>query len=264
MPIVTIAGYDGGTGASPLTSIKHAGSPWESAGRAPDPGAPTACAVASRSQADGGMRTGRDVVVAALLGADEIGFAHRTADCRGCIMMRKCHLNTCPVGAVTQDPDLRKRFTGKPEHVILFLLRRRRGAPADGDARFRTFQEMIGQMDRLDMRRAINHWKAHVLDYSRLLTKPCRRGRYGVLFTGPGSRHRQGARQQADRARRTGIGKKVKKVGSISTSERQPHVPAPCSPGVSPNGTGCRLPEDTIKDQRQAAGQSFGAWLAWV
>jgi glutamate synthase (NADPH/NADH) large chain len=116
---VTIAGYDGGTGASPLTSTKHAGSPWE-IGLAETHQTLVLNRLRSRIavQADGGMRTGRDVVVAALLGADEIGFATAPLIAEGCIMMRKCHLNTCPVGVATQDPELRKRFTGKPEHVI--------------------------------------------------------------------------------------------------------------------------------------------------
>ena len=124
-------------------------------------------------QADGGMRTGRDVVVAALLGADELGFSTAPLIAEGCIMMRKCHLNTCPVGVATQDPELRKRFTGKPEHVInyfFFVAEEVRQLMAK--LGFRTFDDMIGQMDRLDMRKAIDHWKARGLDYSRLLTKP--------------------------------------------------------------------------------------------
>jgi glutamate synthase (NADPH) large chain len=171
---VTIAGYDGGTGASPLTSIKHAGSPWE-IGLAETHQTLVINRLRTRIavQADGGMRTGRDVVVAALLGADEIGFATAPLIAEGCIMMRKCHLNTCPVGVATQDPELRKRFTGKPEHVInYFFFVAEEVRQLMSRLGFRTFNEMIGQMDRLDMRRAIQHWKAHGLDYSRLLTKP--------------------------------------------------------------------------------------------
>ena len=188
---VTIAGYDGGTGASPLTSIKHAGSPWE-IGLAETHQTLVLNRLRSRIavQADGGMRTGRDVVVAALLGADEIGFATAPLIAEGCIMMRKCHLNTCPVGVATQDPELRKRFTGKPEHVInyfFFVAEEVRALMAR--LGFRTFDEMIGQMDRLDMRKAINHWKAHGLDYSRLLQQTDRRrGRYPVLLRESGSR----------------------------------------------------------------------------
>ena len=124
-------------------------------------------------QADGGMRTGRDVVVAALLGADEMGFATAPLIVEGCIMMRKCHLNTCPVGVATQDPELRKRFTGKPEHVInyfFFVAEEVRQLMAQ--LGFRTFNEMVGQMDRLDMRKAIDHWKARGLDYTGMLTAP--------------------------------------------------------------------------------------------
>ena len=171
---VTIAGYDGGTGASPLTSIKHAGSPWE-IGLAETHQTLVLNNLRSRIvvQVDGGMRTGRDVVIGALLGADEFGFATAPLIVEGCIMMRKCHLNTCPVGVATQDPELRKRFTGKPEHVVnyfFFVAEEIRQLMAQMG--YRKFDEMIGQMDRLNMRKAINHWKAEGLDYSRLLHKP--------------------------------------------------------------------------------------------
>ncbi|MES9991852.1 MAG: glutamate synthase large subunit [Candidatus Thiodiazotropha sp.] len=171
---VTISGYDGGTGASPLTSIKHAGSPWE-IGLAETHQTLVLNKLRGRIavQADGGMRTGRDVVVAALLGADEIGFATAPLIAEGCLMMRKCHLNTCPVGIATQDPELRKRFTGEPEHVInyfFFVAEEARRLMAE--LGFRSWNEMVGQSDRLDMRKAINHWKAKGLDYSRLLKKP--------------------------------------------------------------------------------------------
>ncbi|MCU7929833.1 MAG: glutamate synthase large subunit [Candidatus Thiodiazotropha sp. (ex Codakia rugifera)] len=171
---VTISGYDGGTGASPLTSIKHAGSPWE-IGLAETHQTLVLNKLRGRIavQADGGMRTGRDVVIAALLGADEIGFATAPLIAEGCLMMRKCHLNTCPVGIATQDPELRKRFTGEPEHVINYFFfvaeEARKLMAALG---FRSWSEMVGQSDRLDMRKAISHWKAEGLDYSRLLRKP--------------------------------------------------------------------------------------------
>ena len=171
---VTISGYDGGTGASPLTSIKHAGSPWE-IGLAETHQTLVLNQLRGRIavQVDGGMRTGRDVVVGALLGADEFGFATAPLIVEGCLMMRKCHLNTCPVGVATQDPELRKRFTGKPEHVVnyfFFVAEEVRKLMAK--LGFRTFNEMIGQSDRLDMRKAIDHWKAKGLDFSRLLAKP--------------------------------------------------------------------------------------------
>ena len=171
---VTIAGYDGGTGASPLTSIKHAGSPWE-IGLAETHQTLVLNGLRSRIsvQVDGGMRTGRDVVIGALLGADEFGFATAPLIVEGCLMMRKCHLNTCPVGVATQDPELRKRFTGKPEHVVnyfFFVAEEIRQLMAQMG--YRKFDEMIGQMDRLNMNKAVNHWKAQGLDYSRLLQKP--------------------------------------------------------------------------------------------
>ncbi|HIO14591.1 MAG TPA: glutamate synthase subunit alpha, partial [Chromatiales bacterium] len=171
---VTIAGYDGGTGASPLTSIKHAGSPWE-IGLAETHQTLVLNKLRSRIsvQVDGGLRTGRDVVIGALLGADEFGFATAPLIVEGCIMMRKCHLNTCPVGIATQDPELRKKFTGKPEHVInyLFMVAEEiRGLMSQ--LGFRNFNEMIGQSDRLNMRNAIDHWKAQGLDFSRVLHKP--------------------------------------------------------------------------------------------
>jgi len=171
---VTIAGYDGGTGASPQTSIKHAGSPWE-IGLAETHQTLVLNNLRGRIsvQADGGMRTGRDVVIGALLGADEFGFATAPLIVEGCIMMRKCHLNTCPVGVATQDPELRKRFTGQPEHVVnYFFFVAEEIRQLMSQLGFRNFDEMIGQMDRLDIRKAIDHWKAHGLDYSRILHKP--------------------------------------------------------------------------------------------
>ncbi len=171
---VTIAGFEGGTGASPLTSIKHAGSPWE-IGLAETHQTLVANRLRSRIavQVDGGIRTGRDVVIGALLGADEFGFSTAPLIAAGCIMMRKCHLNTCPVGVATQDPVLRKRFTGQPEHVINFFFfvaeEVRELMAAMG---YRTFGEMIGQMQMLDQRKVIEHWKAKGLDFSKLFTKP--------------------------------------------------------------------------------------------
>ncbi|WP_089728002.1 glutamate synthase large subunit [Candidatus Thiosymbion oneisti] len=171
---VTIAGYDGGTGASPLTSIKHAGSPWE-IGLAETHQTLVLNRLRGRIavQVDGGMRTGRDVAIALLLGADEIGFSTAPLIVSGCLMMRKCHLNTCPVGLATQDPELRKKFTGKPEHVVnyfFFVAEEVRRIMAR--LGFRTANDMIGQTDRLAMRRAIDHWKAKGLDFTKLLTKP--------------------------------------------------------------------------------------------
>ena len=156
-------------GASPLTSLTHAGSPWE-IGLAETQQTLVLNGLRGRIavQVDGGLRTGRDVVVGALLGADEFGFATAPLIAAGCIMMRKCHLNTCPVGVATQDPVLRKRFTGTPEHVInffFFIAEEVREMMAQ--LGFRTFNEMIGRVDRLDTRTAVEHWKAKGVDLSR-------------------------------------------------------------------------------------------------
>ena len=168
---VTISGFEGGTGASPLTSLTHAGSPWE-IGLAETQQTLVLNGLRGRIavQVDGGLRTGRDVVIGALLGADEFGFSTAPLIAAGCIMMRKCHLNTCPVGIATQDPVLRKRFTGQPEHVInFFFFVAEEVRELMAKLGFRTFNEMIGRVEQLDMRRAIDHWKAKGVDLSRIL-----------------------------------------------------------------------------------------------
>ncbi|EPY02917.1 glutamate synthase large subunit [Magnetospirillum fulvum] len=167
---ITISGFDGGTGASPLTSIKHAGSPWE-IGLAETHQTLVLNRLRGRVsvQCDGGLRTGRDVVIAALLGADEFGFATAPLIAAGCIMMRKCHLNTCPVGVATQDPELRKRFVGQPEHVInyfFFVAEEVRELMASLGVR--KLEELTGRSDLLDARAAIDHWKAKGLDFAKL------------------------------------------------------------------------------------------------
>ncbi len=168
---VTISGFEGGTGASPITSVQSAGSPWE-IGLAETHETLVRNRLRGRIavQVDGGFRTGRDVVIGALLGADEFGIATAALVSAGCIMMRKCHLNTCPVGIATQDPELRKLFTGQPDHVInyfTFVANEVRELMAA--LGFRTFDDMIGQRDKLQMRGAIEHWKAHQLDLSKIL-----------------------------------------------------------------------------------------------
>ena len=168
---VTISGFEGGTGASPLSSIKYAGNPWE-LGLAETQQVLLLNDLRSRIrvQTDGKLQTGRDVVIAALLGAEEFGFATMPLISMGCIMMRKCHLNTCPVGIATQDPVLRARFTGAPEHIInyfFFVAEELREIMAG--LGFRTVQEMIGRVGRLDVRPAVEHWKASGLDLSRIL-----------------------------------------------------------------------------------------------
>jgi glutamate synthase (NADPH/NADH) large chain len=171
---VVIAGHDGGTGASPWSSIKHAGSPWE-IGLAETQQTLVLNRLRSRIrvQTDGQMKTGRDVAIGALLGADEFGFATAPLVVEGCIMMRKCHLNTCPVGVATQDPVLRQKFSGKPEHVVnyfFFIAEEVRQIMAQ--LGIRKFDDLIGRADLLDMKKGIEHWKASGLDFSRLLAQP--------------------------------------------------------------------------------------------
>ena len=171
---ITVAGYDGGTGASPMTSIKHAGSPWEM-GLAETHQTLVLNGLRSRValQVDGGLRTGRDVIIGALLGADEYGFSTAPLIAAGCIMMRKCHLNTCPVGVATQDPVLRKRFKGTPEHVInyfFFVAEEVRQLLAEMG--FRKIEEIVGRSDLLEKEALVEHWKAKGLDFSRLFFKP--------------------------------------------------------------------------------------------
>jgi len=167
---VVIAGHDGGTGASPISSIKHAGTPWE-LGLAETQQTLVLNRLRSRIrvQADGQMKTGRDVVIGALLGADEFGFATAPLVAEGCIMMRKCHLNTCPVGIATQDPELRKKFQGKPEHVVnFFFFVAEEVREIMAQLGIRTFDALIGRTDLLDMRAGIDHWKAQGLDFQRV------------------------------------------------------------------------------------------------
>ena len=171
---IVVAGHDGGTGASPISSIKHAGTPWE-LGLAETQQTLVLNQLRGRVvvQVDGQMKTGRDVLIGALLGADEFGFATAPLVVEGCIMMRKCHLNTCPVGVATQDPELRKRFTGQPEHVVnyfFFVAEEVRELMASiGIAKF---DDLIGRADLLDMQAGIDHWKINGLDFSKIFHLP--------------------------------------------------------------------------------------------
>ncbi len=172
--VVLISGHDGGTGASPLTSIKHAGVPWE-LGLAEAHQVLMLNDLRSRIavEVDGQLKTGRDVVIGALLGAEEFGFATAPLVALGCVMMRVCHLNTCPVGIATQDPELRKRFAGDPAHVVNFMqFVAREVREHMALLGFRTVEEMVGRVDRIEMRPAIEHWKARNLDFSRILHVP--------------------------------------------------------------------------------------------
>ena len=171
---VTIAGHDGGTGASPWSSIKHAGTPWE-LGLAETQQTLVLNRLRGRIavQVDGQMKTGRDVVIGAILGADEFGFATAPLVVEGCIMMRKCHLNTCPVGVATQDPVLRRKFEGKPEHVVNYFFHVAEEArELMAQLGIRTINDLIGHTELLDTSKGIEHWKAKGLDFSRIFAMP--------------------------------------------------------------------------------------------
>ncbi|MDP3869071.1 glutamate synthase large subunit [Phenylobacterium sp.] len=263
---ITISGFEGGTGASPLTSLTHAGSPWE-IGLAETQqtlllnGLRTRVAV----QADGGLRTGRDVAVAALLGADEFGFATAPLIAAGCIMMRKCHLNTCPVGVATQDPILRARFTGQPEHVInyfFFVAEELREIMAQ--LGFRTMNEMIGQVDRLDMREAVDHWKASGVDLSKILHE-VQPGEPKGLWNQDRQDHGLGKALDntliADA--KDALANRTPMRGEYPIKNINRTVGAMLSGEVARAYGHAGLPEDTISlTFHGAAGQSFGAFAA--
>ena len=262
---VVIAGHDGGTGASPWSSIKHAGSPWE-IGLAETQQTLVLNRLRGRIrvQADGQMKTGRDVAIGALLGADEFGFATAPLVVEGCIMMRKCHLNTCPVGVATQDPELRKKFSGKPEHVVnyfFFIAEELRQIMAQ--LGMRKFDDMIGRSDLLDMKKGIAHWKASGLDFSRLFAQP-KVGPEVPRFHVENQEH--GLEKSLDNVliekSRAAIdrGEKVKFMEVARNVNRS--LGAMLSGAltkVRPEG----LPDDTIRIQLEGTGgQSFGAFLA--
>ncbi|HAG36196.1 MAG TPA: glutamate synthase subunit alpha, partial [Erythrobacter sp.] len=263
---ITISGYEGGTGASPLTSLTHAGSPWE-IGLAETQQTLLLNDLRSRIavQVDGGLRTGRDVAIGALLGADEFGFATAPLIAAGCIMMRKCHLNTCPVGVATQDPVLRKRFTGTPEHVInyfFFVAEELRAIMAEMG--FRTIEEMIGRVDRLDMRRVERHWKAHGVDLKRILhAVPLEEGQ--SLHHTETQDHGLAAAMDVEliKACTPAIesGQAVQLTRTIRNVNRT--VGAMLSGRIAEVHGHSGLQPDTIRiDFTGVAGQSFGAWLA--
>ncbi|MFL6975410.1 MAG: glutamate synthase-related protein, partial [Xanthobacteraceae bacterium] len=263
---VTIAGFEGGTGASPLTSIKHAGSPWE-IGLAETHQTLVTNRLRGRIavQVDGGIRTGRDVVVGALLGADEFGFSTAPLIAAGCIMMRVCHLNTCPVGVATQDPVLRKRFVGQPEHVInyfFFVAEEVRELMAEMG--FRTFDEMIGQMQMLDKQTVVAHWKAKGLDFSRLFHKPDAPEGVKIFNCEPQDHkiHDILDRKLIAKAQ-TALerGAPVRITTTIRNTDRT--TGAMLSGEVAKRYGHAGLPDDTVHVRlKGTAGQSFGAWLA--
>ena len=263
---VTISGFDGGTGASPLTSIKHAGSPWE-IGLAETHQTLVLNNLRSRItvQVDGGMRTGRDVIIGALLGADEFGFATAPLIVEGCIMMRKCHLNTCPVGVATQDPELRKRFTGKPEHVVnyfFFVAEEIRALMAQ--LGYRKFDDMIGQSQHLNMRRAIDHWKAQGLDFSRILHKPDAAPGVGIYRSEPQDHGLDKALDnELIRRAQPAIKDKTPVKIDLPVANTNRTVGTMLSGEVARRFGHAGLPEDTISiTLRGTAGQSFGAFVA--
>ena len=263
---VTISGYEGGTGASPLTSIKHAGSPWE-IGLAETHQTLVLNRLRGRIavQVDGGLRTGRDVVIGALLGADEFGFATAPLIAAGCIMMRKCHLNTCPVGVATQDPVLRKRFVGQPEHVInFFFFVAEEVREIMASLGYRRFDEMIGQMQMLDKSQVESHWKAKGLDFSRLFHKPVVAADVPirhVSFQDHGLDKVMDQRLIKEAAAALESGTPVRIEGTIGNTDRT--TGAMLSGEVAKRYGHEGLPEDTIHVKlKGTAGQSFGGWLA--
>ncbi|HLH89201.1 MAG TPA: glutamate synthase large subunit [Xanthobacteraceae bacterium] len=263
---VTIAGFEGGTGASPLTSIKHAGSPWE-IGLAETHQTLVANRLRGRIavQVDGGIRTGRDVVVGAMLGADEFGFATAPLIAAGCIMMRKCHLNTCPVGVATQDPILRARFKGQPEHVInyfFFVAEEVREIMAE--LGYRKFDDMVGQMQMLDQRAMVAHWKAKGLDFSRLFTKP-EADAGTAIYNCEEQDHKikdiLDRKLIAESQAALDRGAPVRIVTTIKNTDRT--AGAMLSGEIAKRYGHVGLPEDTIHVKLTGtAGQSFGAFLA--
>ena len=262
---VVIAGHDGGTGASPWSSIKHCGSPWE-IGLAETQQTLVLNRLRGRIrvQADGQMKTGRDVVIGALLGADEFGFATAPLVVEGCIMMRKCHLNTCPVGVATQDPVLRQKFSGKPEHVVnYFFFVAEEARQLMAQLGVRTFDELIGRVDLLDMQKGIEHWKASGLDFSRLFYQPqvpADVPRLHVMNQEHGLEKAldvrlieksKAALEKGEKVQFIEVARNVNRtVGAMLSGELT---------RLRPEG----LPDDTLRIQLEGTGgQSFGAFLA--
>ena len=262
--VVLIAGFDGGTGASPLSSIKHTGLPWE-LGLAETHQTLVKNKLRSRVvvQADGQMKTGRDIAIAALLGAEEWGVATAALVVEGCIMMRKCHMNTCPVGVATQDPELRKRFKGDPDHVVKFfefITQELREIMAE--LGFRTVNEMIGQVDALTMRNNINHWKYKNLDLSAVLYKEPADASVGLYQT---ESQEHGLDNVLDwkllSAAQPAILKKEKVTASFEIKNTNRTVGTIVSNEITKVHKGDGLPENTIHFKfKGTAGQSFGAF----
>jgi len=264
---ILISGHDGGTGASPLTSIKHAGLPWE-LGISETHQTLVMNDLRSRVvlQTDGQMKTGRDVVIAGLLGAEEIGLSTAPLVAMGCIMMRKCHLNTCPVGVATQDPELRKKFKGKPEHVINYLFMVAEEArEIMASLGFRTFNEMVGRVDMLDTVDAIVHWKAQGIDLTPILTPARKKNAVTVVYYTKPQDH--GLDKALDNRlielAQPAIteGKPVRAELKIKNTNRT--VGTMLSHEIAKVWGEELLPDETVRFKFEgSAGQSFGAWLA--
>ncbi len=264
--VVLISGHDGGTGASPQTSIKHAGVPWE-LGLAETQQTLVLNDLRGRIvvQTDGQLKTGRDVAVAILLGAEEFGCATAPLVASGCIMMRKCHLNTCPVGVATQDPVLRRKFAGKPEYVInffTFVAEELREIMAQMG--FRRVEEMVGRSDRLDVTDAVEHWKAMGLDFTRIFYRPQvpeRVATHRVQEQDHGLEKALDHRLIADCRESLEKGTPISLSYPIRNSQRT--VGTMLSSALAERRGNSGLPEDSIQvDFRGSAGQSFGAFLA--
>jgi glutamate synthase (NADPH/NADH) large chain len=263
---VVISGHDGGTGASPLSSIKHAGSPWE-LGLAETQQTLVLNGLRGRIrvQADGQMKTGRDVVIGALLGADEFGFATAPLVVEGCIMMRKCHLNTCPVGVATQDPVLRKKFSGKPEYVVnFFFYIAEEVREIMAQLGIRTFDELVGRVDLLDTKKGIDHWKAKGLDFKKIFAQPLHQLNPDKRQVTTQDHNLEKALDQ-DLIVKSSValerGERVSFIHPVKNVNRT--VGAMLSGRVARKYGHAGLPDDTIHIQLNGtAGQSFGAFLA--
>ncbi|MEK7360532.1 MAG: glutamate synthase-related protein, partial [Pseudomonadota bacterium] len=263
---VTISGHDGGTGASPWSSIKHAGTPWE-LGLAETQQTLVLNQLRGRIavQVDGQMKTGRDVVIGAMLGADEFGFATAPLVVEGCIMMRKCHLNTCPVGVATQDPVLRRKFQGNPEHVVnFFFFVAEEAREIMARLGVRSVNELIGRSDLLEMKRGIEHWKAKGLDFSRVFYQP-QVGAEVARYNSEEQDHGLGgaldhrlielAGPALERGQKVSIDMPIRNINRT--------VGTMLSWEVARRHGHAGLPDDTIQIKfAGSAGQSFGAFLA--
>ncbi|HEX6896576.1 MAG TPA: glutamate synthase-related protein, partial [Bryobacteraceae bacterium] len=264
--LVLISGHDGGTGASPLTSIKHAGIPWE-LGLSETQQVLVLNDLRSRIrvQTDGKLQTGRDVAIAALLGAEEFGFSTAPLVAMGCIMMRKCHLNTCPVGIATQDPALRKKFHGTPENVInFFFFVAEEVRQIMSKLGFRSMDEMVGRVDKLEMRPAVDHWKARGLDFSNILYNPVvprKVGRRCLIAQDHGLKEALDYKL-IDHAK-DALENRTKVEFKMPIRNVHRTVGAMLSGEIARRYGSEGLPEDTIRFQfTGSAGQSFGAFLA--